>query len=109
MRQGRPDSYRGGPKCFKTFRIHPIPQGAIMKKLIPGILVSLAASATAITFLACGKQAEAQKTTTVIERTVVVQEPAKPAEDGHLQRAGGKIDAKVDRKIDEALDKAIGK
>lgn len=77
-----------------------------MKKLLSTTLVLLAVSATAIAFLACGKRAETEKTT-VIERTVVV--PAEtPAEDGHLQRAGGKIDAKVDRKIDEAIDKAIG-
>lgn len=79
-----------------------------MNKLIAASLLSLVALST----VACGKRTETETKTTVIERQVTVpaSSPAasEPAKDGHLQRAGEKIDAKVDRKIDEAIDKSIG-
>jgi hypothetical protein len=77
-----------------------------MKKLL---LLGLL-TATGLVLFACGKRTETETKTTVIEREVTVPASSPSAEpsDGHLQRAGEKIDAKVDRKIDEALDKAIG-
>jgi hypothetical protein len=75
-----------------------------MKKLLLLALLT----ATGLIVFACGKRTETETKTTIIEREVTVPAPAAEPSDGHLQRAGEKIDAKVDRKIDEALDKAIG-
>jgi hypothetical protein len=79
-----------------------------MKKLLVLALVFALMGATALVLLACGKRTETETKTTVIEREVTTPAPATEPSDGHLQRAGEKIDAKVDRKIDEAIDKAIG-
>jgi hypothetical protein len=62
---------------------------------------------TVLSFTACGTRTETEKTT-IIERKVEVpvSTPA-PQEDGHMQRAGEKIDAKVGEKIDDAVDRAL--
>jgi hypothetical protein len=73
-----------------------------MKKFL---LMTFIAAAVLTTF-ACGKKTETETKTVIIEREV--SSPAAEPKDGHLQRAGEKIDAKVDRKIDEAIDEAIG-
>ena len=66
-------------------------------------LTSIALALTVLSLSACGTRTEVEKTT-VIERKIETPEP----KDGHLQRAGEKIDEKVDRKIDEAIDESLG-
>jgi hypothetical protein len=77
-----------------------------VKKIPNSILILLAVSAAGSSLLACGKRTETEKTTTIIERPVQ-QAPEAATEDGHLQRAGEKIDRKVDEKIDRAIDSML--
>ena len=65
----------------------------------------LAVSIALLTAYGCGKRTETEKTI-IIEKST--EQSADPAErDGHLQRAGEKIDRKVDEKIDEAIDSML--
>ena len=70
-------------------------------------LLWLAIPMAALTITACGTRTEMEKTT-IIERKVEVPVTVAPEKkDGHLQRAGEKIDQKVGEKIDEAVDGAL--
>ncbi len=68
-------------------------------------LTFLAIPLVVLSIATCGKRTETEKTT-VIEREVEVPVAGEPS-DGHLQRAGEKIDAKVDREIDEAIESSF--
>jgi ABC-type uncharacterized transport system auxiliary subunit len=70
-------------------------------------LLWLAIPTAVLSLTACGTRTETEKTT-IIERKVEVP-VSTPAEqqDGHLQRAGEKIDQKVGEKIDDAVDRAL--
>jgi hypothetical protein len=72
-------------------------------KNIPAVILILSA---AFAVMACGKRVEAEKSATVVIERPVQQAP-EPSRDGHLQRAGEKIDGKIDRKIDKTIDGMI--
>ena len=84
-------------------------------KSIPTLLV-LAFSAAALTFSACGKketEAKIETKTVIIEKrvetpTTVTHEVVVTEEkDGHLERAGKKIETKAGDEFDKAVDRAI--
>jgi hypothetical protein len=71
----------------------------------PSRFTALFAVMAAFSLSACGTRTETERTT-IIERKIEVPVAAEPA-DGHLQRAGEKIDQKVGEKIDDAVDRAL--
>ena len=75
-------------------------------------LLLLAVSATALAFTACGKKTEAETKTVIIEKTVETPTTVRhevvvtEEKDGHLERAGKKVEQKVGREFDKAVDEA---
>jgi hypothetical protein len=60
-----------------------------MKKFLLGILALLAISAGALTFLACGKRGEGEKTGEKIDNVF--------KKDGPMEKAGEKVDDALDK------------
>ena len=75
-------------------------------------LLLLAIPMSALAFTACGKKTETETKTVIIEKrvetpTTVTREVVVTQEkDGHLERAGKKVEQKVGREFDKVVDDA---
>lgn len=68
-----------------------------MKKILLGILVVLAVSAAAVTFMACGKRGDGEKAGEKLD-DAMDQSKDVFEKDGPMEKAGEKVDHAVDGK-----------